>query len=88
MLENIKDHCVTSENLSGFTQKMKKKMELICLYLHANDQYNNRYSTVYICFLDASKAFDIINHCTVLGMIIKINIRWQMACQMVVWDRT
>ena len=61
-LATIRDaHLVTSDNQFGFKQKHSTDL---CIYtVKSIIQYYNYYnSPVYTCFLDASKAFDRVNH--------------------------
>ena len=55
------DHFLTSGLHFGFKQKMSTTLctgavkNIVSCYMHQN-------SDVYACFLDASKAFDLVNH--------------------------
>ena len=52
----------TSCNQFGFKPGHSTDMAVYSLK-HIVDYYSSQSSPVYICFLDASKAFDRINHC-------------------------
>ena len=62
-------HLVTSDNQFGFKQKHSTGL---CIYtVKSIIQYYNYYnSPVYTCFLDASKAFDRVNHWTMFNKLI------------------
>ena len=62
-------HLVTSDNQFGFKQKHSTDL---CIYtVKSIIQYYNYYnSPVYTCFLDASKAFDRVNHWTMFKKLI------------------
>ena len=69
-LDTIMDaHLVTSDNQFGFKQKHSTDL---CIYtVKSIIQYYNYYnSPVYTCFLDASKAFDRVNHWTMFKKLI------------------
>ena len=63
----------TSDNQFGFKQKHSTDL---CIYtVKSIIQYYNYYSSpVYPCFLDASKAFDRINHWTMFKQLILRNV--------------
>ena len=84
LLENMKTHLATSDNQFGFKQKSGTDMCVFTLK-QIIDYYTKRSSPVYICFLDASKAFDRINHWTLFRKLIKRKIHWQIIRLMVFW---
>ena len=61
--EKLNNYLTTSENQFRFKAKHSTDM---CIYADKSvvKYYNHFHSPVYICFLDASKAFDRINHWT------------------------
>ena len=63
LLQLMDDHLTTSDNQFGF--KSKHSTDL-CIFTLKNviDYYKNQNSPVFTCFLDASKAFDRVNHWT------------------------
>jgi len=67
-------HLETSSNQFGFKSKHGTDM---CVYTlnQITKYYNQRSSPVYICYLDASKAFDRINHWCLFKKLIKLNIK-------------
>ena len=73
-LSRIMDvYLFTSDNQFGFKQKHSADL---CIYtVKSIIQYYNYYSSpVYTCFLDASKAFDRINHWTMFKQLILRNV--------------
>ena len=62
-------HLVTSDNQFGFKQKHSTDL---CIYtVKSIIQYYNYYNNpVYTCFLDASKAFDRVNHWTMFKKLL------------------
>ena len=73
-LSRIMDvYLFTSDNQFGFKQKHSTDL---CIYtVKSIIQYYNYYSSpVYTCFLDASKAFDRINHWTMFKQLILRNV--------------
>ena len=65
-------HLVTSDNQFGFKRKHSTDL---CIYtVKSIIQYYNYYnSPVYTCFLDASEAFDRVNHWTMFKKLIIID---------------
>ena len=61
LLERLSNFLLTSSNQFGFKAKHSTDA---CIYVlkEAVDFYVSRQSSVYLCFLDASKAFDRVNH--------------------------
>ena len=62
MLHKIDSYLYTTDNQFGFKQNHGTDM---CIYaLRQNiDYYKRNASPVFICYLDASKDFDRVNHC-------------------------
>ena len=84
MLEKIKGQLITSDNQFGFKQKTGTEMCVFTLK-QLIDYYSKRSSPVYVCFLDASKAFDRINHWTLFEKLIKRNVHRQIIRILVFW---
>lgn len=61
LLERVQRHVVTTDEQFGFKRKHGTDM---CIYAlkEAVSKYRGQNSTMFLCFLDASKAFDRINH--------------------------
>ena len=61
ILKRLQAKLITADNQFGFKSGHSTDM---CVYMlkHVIEYYNNHGSPVYVCYLDASKAFDRINH--------------------------
>ena len=61
LLERLNNYLVTSSNQFGFKSKHSTDA---CIYVlkETINNYVEKQSSVYLCFLDASKAFDRVNH--------------------------
>ena len=65
----------TSDNQFGFKQKHSTDLCILVYTVKSIIQYYNYHSCpVYTCFLDASKAFDRINHWTMFKQLILRNV--------------
>ena len=61
LLNKFKSHLDTTDNQFGF--KKKHSTEMCCFALkEIIDMYTSNSTPVYLCFMDASKAFDKVNH--------------------------
>ncbi len=69
IFERIEGLLVTTDNRFGFKSKHSTDM---CVYAFRQtiDYYNSHGNPVFICFLDASKAFDRVNHYTLFNKLI------------------
>ena len=67
--EKLNDYLTTSDTQFGFKAQHSTDM---CIYAVKSvvKYYNHFHSPVYTCFLDASKAFDRINHWTLFSKLI------------------
>ena len=72
ILKRCKQYLLTSDNQFGFK---KRHSTDICVFVlkQVLDYFLCSSTPVYICFLDASKAFDKINHWTLFSKLIKRN---------------
>ena len=69
----IELHLLTQENQFGF--KKKHSTDLCIFTVKCTIKYYNMYnSPVYSCFLDASKAYDRVNHWTLFKKLLKRSI--------------
>ena len=69
----IESHLLTQENQFGF--KKKHSTDLYIFTVKSTIKYFNMYnSPVYSCFLDASKAYDRVNHWTLFKKLLKRSI--------------
>ncbi len=61
LMDGLKEYLVTTDNQFGFKRKHGTDL---CIYSlkEVVSVYNRNNSTVFMCFLNASKAFDRINH--------------------------
>ena len=70
MLDRLRDKLATLDNQFGFKAKHGTNMSVFTLK-QITEYYNQRSSPVYVCYLDASKAFDRINHWCMFRKLIK-----------------
>ena len=69
----IESHLLTQENQFGF--KKKHSTDLCIFTVKSTIKYYNMYnSPVYSCFLDASKAYNRVNHWTLFKILLKRSI--------------
>ena len=67
---HLKSHLITKDNQFGF--KKKHSTDLCIFTVKSVIKYYNLYnSPVYSCFLDASKAYDRVNHWTLFKKLLK-----------------
>ena len=97
LLDFIEDNLYSTDNQFGFKKKHATDM---CLFTLKNviEYYRKWGSPVYVCFLDASKAFDRINHWTLFrkmkdrgisALIIRILLFWYREQTLTVkWGQT
>ena len=61
LLNRLEQYILTTDNQFGFKRKHGTDMCIFALK-EILDKYNRQNSTIFMCFIDASKAFDRINH--------------------------
>lgn len=88
LLDRLEPYLYTTSNQFGFKYQHSTDMCIFALK-EMLVKYHNQNSTIFMCFLDASKAFDRINHCKLFnklsergipGYLIRIFIFWY-SCQ-------
>ena len=84
LLDRLQFQLETSSNQFGFKSKHGTDM---CVYTlkQITEYYNQRSSPVYICYLDASKTFDRINHWCLFKKLIKRNIDVTLIRLLIFW---
>merc|ERR1712055_1078551 len=70
LLERLSNFLLTTSHQFGF-KKSHSTDSCIFVLKEAIDFYVGQQSSVYLCFLDASKAFDRVNHFTLFDKLIK-----------------
>ena len=86
LLDHLHYNVQTCDNQFGFKKKHGTDMCIFSLK-HVVDFYRQRSSPVYICFLDASKAFDRINHWSLFAKLIKRNVHVMIVRILLYWYR-
>ena len=81
----IETHLVTSDNQFGF-----KREHGIDLYIYiyckiCHHYYNLHNSPVHTCFLDASKAYDLVNHWTLFKKLLDRSVHILVARMFMFW---
>uniref|UniRef100_A0A671UZC4 Reverse transcriptase domain-containing protein n=1 Tax=Sparus aurata TaxID=8175 RepID=A0A671UZC4_SPAAU len=61
LLNRLEQYILTTDNQFGFKRKHGTDMCIFALK-EILDKYNRQNSTIFMCFIDASKAFDRVNH--------------------------
>ncbi len=84
ILKQIKGSLLTTDNQFGFKEKSGTDMCVFTLK-QVIEYYNSRSSPIYICFLDASKAFDRLNHWSLFAKLIKRKVHFHVICLIMYW---
>ena len=84
LLERLSNFLVTSSHQFGFKPKHSTDA---CIYIlkESIDRYVEQQSSVYLCFLDASKAFDRVNHFSLFNKLIKRGVPGYLVRIMMFW---
>ena len=84
LLERMKSQLDTADNQFGFKAKHGTDMCVFALK-QVIEYYQKNGSPVYICFLDASKAFDRVDHWALLNKLYKRNVNLQIIRLLLFW---
>lgn len=87
ILKRCDQFLITSDNQFGFKKKHSTDMSVFVLK-QVLDYYLHSSSPVYICFLDASKAFDKINHWNLFSKLLKRNMPVIFVRLLAIWYST
>ena len=84
LLERLSNYLLTSSHQFGFKARHSADA---CIYVlkEAVDSYVEQQSSVYLCFLDASKAFDRVNHFTLFNKLVKRGVPGYLIRILVYW---
>ena len=80
-------YLITHDHRFGFKTKHSADM---CIFTVKSiiKYYTGHNTPVYTCFLDASKAFDLVNHWTLFTKLIDSGISPLIVCMLVFWYQT
>ena len=84
LLERLSNFLITSSHQFGFKPKHSTDA---CIYVlkESIDRYVEQQSSVYLCFLDASKAFDRVNHFSLFDKLINRGVPGYLVRILVFW---
>ena len=87
LLEILQMYLITHDHQFGF--KTKHSADICIFTVKSIIKYYTGHNTpVYTCFLDASKAFDRVNHWTLFTKLIYSGISLLIVCILVFWYQT
>ena len=84
MLKRIQEHIYTEHNQFGFKQKHGTDLCNMVLK-EAIRSYKSKGSSVFVCFMDASKAFDRVNHKKLFHMLLERNVPSHVVKMLAYW---
>ena len=87
LLERCKDKFYTSDNQFGF-KKSHGTEQCIFIMKQIIDFYTHNSSPVYLCFMDLSKAFDMVNHEKLFEVLQKRGIDFVISRILKIWYTT
>ena len=87
LLEKMENYLTTAQNQFGFKKKLGTDQ---CIYVvkEVIDYFRKRNTTVFTCFLDASKAFDRVNHKVLFESLLKRGVPGYLVRLLVFWYRS
>ena len=86
ILSRIKDYLDTSDNQFGFKKGHSTDMAIFALK-QVISYYSNHSSPLFVCFLDASKAFDRVNHWVLFKKLIDSHVPIYIVRFLIFWYR-
>ena len=86
LLEKMENFLTTAQNQFGFKKKLGTDQ---CIYVvkEVIDYFKKRNTSVFACFLDASKAFDRVNHKVLFEALLKRGVPGYLVRLLVYWYR-
>jgi len=87
LLYRLKSYLWTEDSQFGFKEKLGTEMAIFTLK-QTSEYYTRHGSPVFACFLDAKKAFDRVNHWTMLKILLQRDVPLYIAKILCYWFRT